>query len=194
MTKISYIFWIICFLTSCISTDHVVRFHDQEQGIDGFILVQKLRSVSKIKSGNLSENKTFQITTKYLFEEKKSDQSNVVFTIWLDSKNQSNELDSTMFLILDGEKIQIISEDSSSKSVKNDKLSKGIRKNYIIPENIWISIVHSNQIGLRLNQGKEEIEVKLSISEITCLKDFFNRAIHYREKNFQAIPEGKKKW
>jgi|GEM_PF-839331 len=67
-------------------------------------------------------------------------------------------------------------------------------RRFIIPENLWIPIVHSKRISYRIYLGYEGIDVKLSPSENARLKEFFNRVIQQRDKVSSGIPEGKMKW
>ncbi len=67
-------------------------------------------------------------------------------------------------------------------------------RRFIVPENLWIPIVHSNRISYRIYLGNEGIDVKLTSLENNRVKDFFNRVIQQRDIVRSAIPEGKMKW
>lgn len=67
-------------------------------------------------------------------------------------------------------------------------------REFEIPANLWEPIANSSQIAYRLYLGNEGIDVRLSGKETARIKDFFSRVIQQRDKNYQAIPEGQKKW
>jgi hypothetical protein len=64
---------------------------------------------------------------------------------------------------------------------------------YIIPENLWVSIANTEDIRYRLYIGKEGIDVKLNLAQTTKLKEFLNNSMHLRNANLPPIPEGLKK-
>lgn len=69
-----------------------------------------------------------------------------------------------------------------------------MKREFIVPENLWVSIVHSQEIFYRLYVGKDGIDVKLNASEISKLKEFFQMVIQQRDANLPPVPEGQKKW
>lgn len=69
-----------------------------------------------------------------------------------------------------------------------------MNRQYSVPENLWISVVHSEKIGYRLYLGKEGIDVKPNPKETAKLKEFFSKAIQRRDDAIPAIPPGKAKW
>ena len=69
-----------------------------------------------------------------------------------------------------------------------------MKREFIVPENLWVSIAHSQEIFYRLYVGKEGVDVKLNASEISKVKEFFQKAIQQRDANQPPVPEGQKKW
>jgi hypothetical protein len=69
-----------------------------------------------------------------------------------------------------------------------------MKREFIVPENLWVPIVHSQEIVYRLYLGKDGIDVKLNASEIIKLKEFFQKAIQQRDADRPPVPEGQKKW
>jgi hypothetical protein len=94
---------------------------------------------------------------------------------------QGGELDSVMYFDLEGEKIKLVSEGYEYKQ-------------FLVPENLWISIIHSQRIGYRVYLGHKEIDVELTAAETDKVKKFFSRVIRQRDANHPGLPEGQKKW
>ena len=69
-----------------------------------------------------------------------------------------------------------------------------MKREFIVPENLWVPIANSNEISYRVYLGKEGIDVKLNASETANLKEFFQRAIQQRNAVVPPVPEGQKKW
>lgn len=69
-----------------------------------------------------------------------------------------------------------------------------MKREFTIPENLWVSIVNSQEIFYRLYLGKDGIDVRLSASEISKVKEFFQKAIQQRDASLPPLPEGQKKW
>lgn len=67
-------------------------------------------------------------------------------------------------------------------------------RQFIIPENLWVAIVHSGEIHYRLYFGREGIDIELTNAEANKVKEFFSRIIRYSEANFPVTPEGQMKW
>ena len=65
---------------------------------------------------------------------------------------------------------------------------------YLIPENLWDPIIHTNILKYKITNVDEEIEIALSPSEKSMLDKFLGMAIKDRNTRFPAIPEGQKKW
>lgn len=69
-----------------------------------------------------------------------------------------------------------------------------MKREFIVPENLWVSIANSQEIFYRLYVGKQGVDVKLNASEISKVKEFFQSAIQQRNANMPTVPEGQKKW
>jgi len=67
-------------------------------------------------------------------------------------------------------------------------------REFIVPENLWVSIIHSKTILYRLYIGREGIDVELTDSEMNKVREFFSRVVQQRDAMFPTIPEGQMKW
>lgn len=82
---------------------------------------------------------------------------------------------------------------SQSTTVENGTYQLMVRE-FIIPENLWVAIVHSSEIHYRLYLGREGIDIELTTAGANKVKEFFSRIIRYSEANFPVAPEGQMKW
>lgn len=118
-----------------------------------------------------------KLDTRYLYEQEGKHRPTIVLDLMVE-KPYNGMADSLFFITLDGEFIQLSA--SKGKSV--------------IPENLWVPIVHSQNIQYQLNMNHDVIVLKLNEKQKKLLIEFFNKAINYRDDIFPAIPEGQKKW
>jgi hypothetical protein len=182
MRKSIFLLLLASFLASCAVSNRIIEIDDPYKEIKSIKLIQNPMAFSSEKIGRVSSRK-YSITSIYLFEEKQNGRPEITVDIRIITPLRTDELDSVMFFNLDNEKIRIVSEDQKLMS-----------RQFIVPENLWVPFVFSQDIQLRLYLGKQGIDVKLSLQEILKLKQFFKRAIQRRDFLFPAIPEGKKKW
>jgi len=90
-----------------------------------------------------------------------------------------NDIDSVVYLLLDGEKIGI---------------SRVVERRFEVPENLWVSIANSSKIEYRIPIGKDEIDLLLNQTQTKNMKFFFEQAIRNRDANLPPPQEGLKKW
>jgi hypothetical protein len=69
-----------------------------------------------------------------------------------------------------------------------------MKREFIVPENLWVAIANSKEIFYRLYVGKEGVDAKLNASETAKLKEFFIEAIMRQDADLSTVPEGQKKW
>ena len=219
MKQSIFLSWIVFFLSSCVSTSHMVEINDQYKGIKGFKLTQNLIGISAEKNASINGNKYFSVSFAYNLEIKKNELASLILTVQTQTPIRADELDSVIFLDLDNEKIKLISADSSQKKIgkrpnttssvsvatdnkKEEQIITTTIENgsyqlmfhqYNIPENLWVSIANTEKILYRLYIGKEGIDIKLNLAQTAKLKDFFNKSMHLRNANLPPIPEGLKK-
>lgn len=218
--KHSFLILAILFLfTSCISGSRMVEHNDKFKEIKGIKLIQSLIACSVDKATTISGHYYYPVSAIYILEIKKSESPLLSLDIQFRAPARPEELDSVMFFELDGEKIRIVSDkfkfshygrntDSSTntilpkldepKNAKTKTTEKGKSKlkarQFIIPENLWVSIANTKAIKYRLYIGKEGFDVNLKAAETTKLKEFFLRAMQMRDASLPPVPEGQKKW
>jgi len=219
MKQSIFLIWIVFFLSSCVSTSHMVEINDQYKGIKGFKLTQNLIGISAEKNASINGSKYFSVSFAYNLEIKENELASLTLTVQTQTPIRPDELDSVIFLDLDNEKIKLISADSSQKKIgkrpnttssvsiatddkKEEQIITTTTENgsyqlmfhqYNVPENLWVSIANTEKILYRLYIGKEGIDIKLNLTQTAQLKDFFNKSMHLRNANLPPIPEGLKK-
>lgn len=205
-------------LNSCVSSSRMVEHNDQFKEIEGIKLIQSLIARSVDKAATISGHYYYPVSAIYILEIKKSEPPLLTLDIQFRTPARPDKLDSVMFFDLDNEKIRIVSDEFKSRkygrntasstntavpksdeteSAKTKTTEKGRSKlmtqQFIIPENLWVSIANTEVIKYRLYIGKEGFDIKLKAAETTKMKEFFNRAMQMSDANLPPIPEGLKK-
>ena len=193
-------------------------------------MTYSLRAFSEEKTGWANISEYLNLNMVHLFEVGKNGKAELLIDFQIVTPIRVEELDSVIYLNLDGEKIEIVGNhyqykqfDWSSPSttppgsavVNNDKTSNTgetqitptskiftaepgsyqlMHRQFIVPENLWVSVANSSTIGYRLYIGKEGFDVRLNQSQIKKLKYFFELALCKRDANLPPAPEGQKKW
>jgi len=209
----------VFFLSSCMSRSHMVEINDPYKEIKGIKLMQNLIGKSDEKNASINGTRYYSISFAYDVEIPKTNSALLTLGIQTQTPIRADELDSVIFINLDNEKIKLGSSDSSKKRIENkpnttssvavsadDKKEERIITTttenvsyqlmfhqYIIPENLWVSIANTGKIQYRLYIGKEGIDVKLNLAETSKLKEFLYKSIKLRDANLPPIPEGLKK-
>jgi len=217
--KQSLFLWIVFFLTSCVSTSHLVEINDPYKETKGIKLMQNLIGISSEKNASINGNKDLSVSFAYNLEIKKSEPASLTLEIQTQTPIRVDELDSVIFINLDNEKIKLVSADSSLKIkgkrpnttsavsfANGDKMEEQIVTTttengsyqlmfhqYIIPENLWFPIANTQDIQYRLYIGKEGIDVKLNLAQTEKLKIFLTKSMQLRDANLPPTPEGLKK-
>lgn len=173
------------FLTSCISGGRIIEINDSNHVTESMKLTQKGSGILGDKAAGLTDRPNFSISTTYLLEIKTAKKASMLLDIQMQTSNKTDELDSLILMFLDGEKIEIGTYNSSTVPTKS--------RQFIVPENLWISIANTEKIQYRLHIGKGKMDVKLNRTETDKLRDFFTKAIQLRDANLPPIPEGLKK-
>jgi hypothetical protein len=201
------------------SSSRMVEINDPYKEIKGIKLMQNLIGKSDEKNASINGNKYYSISFAYDLEVTKNESALLTLNVQTQTPIRADELDSIFFLNLDNEIIKLVSTDSSKKKVgkktdttssvnvvtddkKEERIITTTTENvsyqlmfhqYIIPENLWISIANTEKIQYRIYIGKEGIDVKLNQAETAKLKKFLSKSIKLRDANLPSIPEGLKK-
>jgi len=175
-----FIFWILLFLVSCSAPNRIVAIDKDGMELKNIKLTQRC-TASPVGEEHHSLRPKIAIT--YLFEAGKKDRPKITVDFRPNSFKNPEKTNAAVFLNLENEMIRILSE--------NQDLAGSL---FVVPENLWISLVHSQEISYRIQIGSKEMDVKLSSAQSAKLKEFFNRAIQQNKASFPAIPEGQKKW
>jgi len=219
MKKYFLVFVVGLLLSSCVSTSHMVEINDPYKKIKGIKLMQNLTGISFEKNASINGNRYYSVSFSYVLEIKKNELASLTLDIQTQTPIRADELDSVIFINLDNEKIKLVSSDSSTKKMgkrpnttssvsmatDDKKVEQTVTTTtengnyqlmfhqYIIPENLWVSIANTEKIQYRLYIGKEGIDVKLNLAQTAKLKEFLNNSIHLRNANLPPTPEGLKK-
>lgn len=169
------VFICICLLTGCSVHNHIHRSEDN--GLKKITLIQIPESIFFNKKMALTASSNFKVSTAYLFEEKVNARP-IVTLVFKIEKPQNAMHDSTVFISLDSENIQLFA----------------LEGRYVIPENLWVPVVHSQNIQYLLYTNHDQLVFKLSDKQKDQLTTFFNKAIQQRDHVFPALPPGMKKW
>lgn len=148
-------------------------------------LIQKVSGNSVDESTASTDRIKLSISTTYQFKVMKGEKSSLLLDIQPQTSSKTDKPDSLMLMYLDGEKIEITANNGGVTQLK--------LRQFIVPENLWISIANSEKIQYRIYIGKVEMELKLNPAETAKLKEFLLKAIQLRDANLPPIPEGLKK-
>lgn len=168
---------IVCiFLLSACSVYN--RIHTSEaSGLKKLSLIQT--SEANPLKGKVGETTLpgLKINTTFLYEEIANARPLVTLDFKIE-KTGNTLTDSTVLISLDNENIQLFS----------------LNGRYVVPENLWVPIVHSQSIQYLLNMNHDWLVLRLNEKQKIQLIEYFTMAIQYRDSVFPAIPPGKKKW
>lgn len=165
----------ILLLSACFAYN---RIHSSDKnGLKKMSLSQILKANLLNGKEDLTESSGVKVTTGYLYQEKA--QARPMVTLDIKIAKPENELpDSKLIITLDGEDIQLSFHEGK----------------YVIAENLWVPIVHSQNIRYRLYTNHGVLVLSLNEKQKNQLIEFFNKAIKHRDVLFPKIPPGKKKW
>ncbi len=186
MKIILFILFACLLLNSCSTINKVIEVDDQYKEIKSIKLRQQPSAYSVEKNGHLGGRSSYNLTANLISEIKSGIIPDTKIDFQFITGIRSDELDSVMYLVLDLEKIKLVSA--------NYKYKQLMSREFIVPENLWVSIVHSKTILYRLYIGHEGIDVELTDSEMNKVREFFSRVIQQRDTLFPSTPEGKMKW
>jgi hypothetical protein len=193
----SFFFLLLALIfSSCVTPGRIVEISGSTKDIQGIKLTQNPIARSADDAIPAINHRSHSVSMIYLVEQKKNERPNLFLDVQIETTIPTDQLDSVMVINLDNEEIRIAANECKSKEFpkSNSGNKKIISNQFLIPENLWVSIVYSDEIQYLFYLAKEGIDVKLNPKETSKLKDYFNRAIQLRDANLPLIPEGQKKW
>ncbi|MFY9151798.1 MAG: hypothetical protein WAO52_07290 [Prolixibacteraceae bacterium] len=106
------IFYILntVFFISCVSSLRIIEVEDQYKKSNKMKLSFDPKSFSDEKAGELVPRKIFNVNSSYLYEETTEARPEITLDFRLITPVSNKEMDSVMYLNLDGEKIKLISK------------------------------------------------------------------------------------
>lgn len=199
MKRLIYLLIAAALFDSCVSSSRIVENDDQNKGTKSMKLEFRPKVIAEENTEVPDSQTKFDLNSSYFFEEKIGGRPEIRLDFRWSGSVGNKEIDSTMYLILDGEKIELVSENIKNmpfdQTIKPSTITSQPKNQiFIIPENLWISIVKSEKIQYRLYIGEEGIDVLLTPAQIKKVKYFYELAIKKRDANFPVIPEGHMKW
>ena len=213
---------LVILLSACGTASRIVENNDSYLNVDRLKLAFNSPVISQEKFGMMKISQIFNLNTTYFTEIEKDKKPELTLKFEMITPISVNELDSTVFLILDEEPIKLQSKDytykeyvSTSTTVETpttNKKSNGktgdttetrttitngtnqlMSRTYVIPENLWVPIANSKRISYRIYLGKDAYDAKLTASESKKLAYYFELAICKRDANQPAPPVNEKK-
>ena len=213
---------LVILLSACGTASRIVENNDSYLNVDRLKLAFNSPVISQEKFGMMKISQIFNLNTTYFTEIEKDKKPELTLKFEMITPISVNELDSTVFLILDEEPIKLQSKDytykeyvSTSTTVETpttNKKSNGktgdttetrttitngtnqlMSRTYVIPENLWVPIANSKRISYRIYLGKDAYDAKLTASENKKLNYYFELAICKRDANQPAPPANEKK-
>jgi len=175
----------IIFLSSCASTNQIKEHRETKKEIRSIKLHQTLEAYSLNEKKDLDTKSSYKVFSNLIYKGVKGNIPEIKIEFEFDPRIIKDKADTVMFFILDGEKVRIVSENTTDRS-KNS--------GFKIPENLWAPIAHSEQISYLLNIGNNAVNIKLNVLETTKLKEFFTKANQLNAAILPPVPEGLKKW
>jgi hypothetical protein len=196
MIRSLFFFLTVLLFISCATPGRIIEISDPFSDIQGIKLTQNLIAQSAEDSNHASSRKSRSVSMIYLLEQKKNESPTLFLDVKIETAKPTDQLDSVMVIKLDNEEIRIAANEFKSNEFpkSNTGSNQILSSQFLVPENLWIPIVYSDEIQYHFYVGENVIDVKLTLEEISKLKNYFNRAIQLRDANFPPIPEGLKKW
>ncbi|MFA5327513.1 MAG: hypothetical protein WC384_06955 [Prolixibacteraceae bacterium] len=177
-----YIF-ISVFLAACAATNRLHENFNPETQQASLKMEQKLK-ISHNGNGQKKSSGSQSVHSAYVFRESKKEHQAILVSFGI----KPSETNPVIFIFLDNEKFRL-----DQNKNENETLNSGTIQ-FEIPENLWVPIVHSEDIRYLIVLNKKETETKPSEVQAQKLKEFFRKAIRLQQLNFPTPPEGMKKW
>lgn len=195
MKRIVFLLVCACILTSCSASGRLNKKGDDGKGLKRVWLVQSPHVLLEGTKTDSLLSSVKSLSSVYLYEEKTAARPQITLTLQPERESSDPAMDSILYLNLDKEEIKLLARPFKNNSLQNDSaLSGDLNSTYIIPENLWISMVHSKELSYRVTRGEQTIALMPGKSEKEELDEFLELAMKYRDEKFPAIPEGQVKW
>lgn len=223
MRNLLFVFLAAFLLNSCVSATRIAEVEDQYKESNKMKLAFVPNAFCEETIEGIQSRTRYSVNSTYLFEQKKEGRPTLTLDIQLVTAVSNKELDSVLFLNLDGEKIKLTSSsyqykefDHSSSTTQNTRENEGtadksatkeilqttttvsnhqlMNRIFVIPENLWISIARSKNVQYRIYLGDEGIDVIPTGAQNRKLNYFYEMAICKRDAKFPQVPEGQMKW
>ena len=198
MKRLVYLLLSAFLLVGCSVTNRIVVTDHKEGGLKSIRLIQSPEVRAEGAEKGLSGSSYKDVTILYLFEEKTAVRPQVTLEADLSPEIKAGEAEGAILMALDHEDIPLTFYDSVIDSLqrKSDLSAKGrFRPKYLIPENLWLSIVHSKEISYRISVGEKGfVNIYLDQKQKDKVSEFMKMAIRQRDVRFPAVPEGQVKW
>lgn len=222
MKNFAFLLFVILFV-ACGTASRIVENNDTYLNVDRMKLAFNNPVISQEKFGRMKISQIFNLNSTYFTEIEKDEKPELTLKFEMTTPISVDELDSTVFLILDEEPIKLQSKDydykeyvSTSTTVEtpttSDKKSNEksgsttetrttitngtnqlMSRTFVIPENLWVPIANSKHISYRIYLGKDAYDARLTASECKKLNYYFELAICKRDANKPAPPANEKK-
>lgn len=198
MERLVYVLLSAILLMGCSVHNHIVVTENEEDGLKRIRLVQSPEVRAERAGTGLPGSSLKDASTIYLFEEKTAAKPQMTLKTDLFTDFDGDEAERKMLLVLDKEEIPLSVFENvrdSSQGGEDSTARERIEQKYLIPENLWLSIVHSEEISYRYNKGEElTVFIYLNQKEKEMLSEFMKMAIRQRDLRFPDVPEGQVKW
>lgn len=195
MKRIVFLWVCACILTACSASGRLNKKGDNGNGLKRVWLVQSYPVLLEEAKTDSLLSAVKNISTAYLYEEIKGARPQITLTLQPEAGSSDAAFDTILYLSLDKEEIKL-----SATSSKNASLQKGsassheLEQAYLIPENLWISMVHARELYYRVKRDGQAIALVPGKSEKEELDEFLELSMKHRDEKFPAIPEGQVKW
>lgn len=198
MKSIICLLFFTTFFMGCSVQNRIVVTENQEEGLTRIQLVQKPQSKMEKAGRGIRNSLLKEASLMYLFEEKTNERSRMTLAVEFPGELTSFEADFLAVMMLDKEEIPLSVEMHRADSLQ-ERITvpspERLKLRYLLPENLWLSMVHSNAISYRFTMGGEAtVHYLLDQHEMDMLSEFLNMAISQRDEQYPAVPEGQVKW
>lgn len=195
MKRIVFLFVCACILTACSASGRLNKKGDNANGLKRVWLVQSYNVLLEGAKTDSLLSAVASLSAAYLYEEKTDARPQITLTLQPEPGSLDAVFDSILYINLDKEEIKLPARFSKKGFLQNGSASDAaLNPTYIIPENLWISVVHARELFYRVKRDGQAIALVLGKSEKEALDEFLQRAMKHMDEKFPAIPEGQVKW
>lgn len=198
MKRLIYLLLSALLMVGCSVTNRIIVTDHEEDGLKSIRLIQSPEAGAGGAGKGQAASSFKEVSTIYLLEEKTAARPQITLETDISTQMEANKSEGSVRMILDHEEIPLTSYESSNDSLQGTGYSSArekFKQKYLIPENLWISIVHSREISYRLPVGEEGfVHIFLNQKEKEKLSEFMKMAIRQRDLRFPTVPEGQVKW